>query len=138
MLLFSTPSFLPILPPSFFLSFFPFQRSILVIQQLCCVRFFCDPMDYSPSRLSSLHGIFQARILEWVAISFSKRSIPSLKGLLIMNFLHLILCSRIYPLVYSLWELEQNLYPAIAPGRVQYMGWQESDTTQQLEREGDC
>ena len=33
----------------------------------------CDPMDY---RLpgSSVHGIFQARILEWVAISFSRES----------------------------------------------------------------
>ena len=31
----------------------------------------CDPMDSSqPS--SSIHGIFQARILEWVAISFSR------------------------------------------------------------------
>ena len=33
----------------------------------------CDPMDCS-LRGSSVHGIFQARILEWVAISFSKRS----------------------------------------------------------------
>ena len=33
----------------------------------------CDPMDCSlPS--SSIHGIFQARILEWVATSFSRRS----------------------------------------------------------------
>ena len=30
----------------------------------------CDPMDYSPPG-SSVHGILQARILEWVAISFS-------------------------------------------------------------------
>ena len=30
----------------------------------------CDPMDCSPPG-SSVHGIFQARILEWVAISFS-------------------------------------------------------------------
>ena len=33
----------------------------------------CNPMDYSPPG-SSVHGIFQARILEWVAISFSRRS----------------------------------------------------------------
>ena len=32
----------------------------------------CDPMDYSLPR-SSVHGVFQARILEWVAISFSRR-----------------------------------------------------------------
>ena len=30
----------------------------------------CDPMDCSPPG-SSVHGIFQSRILEWVAISFS-------------------------------------------------------------------
>ena len=30
----------------------------------------CDPVDYSPPG-SSIHGILQARILEWVAISFS-------------------------------------------------------------------
>ena len=30
----------------------------------------CDPMDRSPPG-SSAHGILQARILEWVAISFS-------------------------------------------------------------------
>ena len=28
----------------------------------------CDPMDFSLAG-SSIHGIFQARILEWVAIS---------------------------------------------------------------------
>ena len=33
----------------------------------------CDPMDCNLPG-SSVHGIFQARILEWVAISFSRRS----------------------------------------------------------------
>ena len=33
----------------------------------------CDPMDCSPPD-SSVHGILQARILEWVAISFSRVS----------------------------------------------------------------
>ena len=33
----------------------------------------CDPMDCSLLG-SSVYGIFQARILEWVAISFSRRS----------------------------------------------------------------
>ena len=32
----------------------------------------CDPIDGSPSG-SSVPGIFQARILEWVAISFSNK-----------------------------------------------------------------
>ena len=30
----------------------------------------CDPTDSSPPG-SSIHGILQARVLEWVAISFS-------------------------------------------------------------------
>ena len=33
----------------------------------------CDPMDYSPPG-SSVRGIFQARILEWVAMPSSKGS----------------------------------------------------------------
>ena len=33
----------------------------------------CDPVDCSPPG-SSIHGILQARILEWVAISFFRRS----------------------------------------------------------------
>ena len=39
------------------------------VVQLCLTV--CDPMDCSPPG-SSAHGIFQARILEGVAISFSK------------------------------------------------------------------
>ena len=39
--------------------------------QLCLTL--CDPMDYSPPG-SSVYGISQARILEWVAISFSRGS----------------------------------------------------------------
>ena len=38
---------------------------------LSCVRLFCNPMDYSLPG-SSVHGISQARILESVAISFSR------------------------------------------------------------------
>ena len=33
----------------------------------------CDPMDCSLSG-SSVYGIFQARVLEWIAISFSRES----------------------------------------------------------------
>ena len=38
---------------------------------------YCDLMDCSPSG-SSVHGILQARVLEWVAISFSRGSNPGL------------------------------------------------------------
>ena len=44
--------------------------SVLVIQS-CLTA--CDPVDYSPPG-SSAHGILQAKILEWVAISISRRS----------------------------------------------------------------
>ena len=37
----------------------------------CSVMSLCDPMDCSPPG-SPVHGISQVRILEWVAISFSK------------------------------------------------------------------
>ena len=37
------------------------------------VRLFVTPMDYSPPG-SSVHGILQARILEWIAILFSRES----------------------------------------------------------------
>ena len=40
----------------------------------CCIQLFCDPMD---CRLpdSSVHGILQARILQWVANFFSRGSL---------------------------------------------------------------
>ena len=41
------------------------------VKSLSSVGLFCDPMDGSLPG-SSVHGIFQARILEWVAISFSR------------------------------------------------------------------
>ena len=37
------------------------------VAQLCPAL--CDPMDYSLQG-SSIHGIFQARVLEWVVVSF--------------------------------------------------------------------
>ena len=39
----------------------------------------CDPMDYSLPG-SSLHGILQARALEWVAIAFSKSQLSYFKS----------------------------------------------------------
>ena len=39
----------------------------VLVLQLCPT--FCNPMDCNPPG-SSVHGIFQARILEWVAIPF--------------------------------------------------------------------
>ena len=44
---------------------------VVVVWWLHQVQHFCDPMDYSPPG-SSVHSISQARILDWVAISFSR------------------------------------------------------------------
>ena len=41
------------------------------VAQLCLTL--CNPVDCSPPS-SSVHGILQARVLEWVAISFSRGS----------------------------------------------------------------
>ena len=38
-------------------------------KSLSCVRALCDPID------NTVHGILQARILEWVAIPFSRESL---------------------------------------------------------------
>ena len=45
----------------------------VVVQLVSCVQLFCNPMDCSLPG-SSVHGISQARILEWVALSFSRKS----------------------------------------------------------------
>ena len=46
------------------------------VQSSSYVRLLCDPVDYSPPA-SSVHGISQARILEWVVITFSRGSSQS-------------------------------------------------------------
>ena len=43
----------------------------VLVTQLCLTL--CNPMDCGPP-VSSVHEILQARILEWVAISFSRQS----------------------------------------------------------------
>ena len=49
-------------------------RLVVVVVVCCLVAEFCltlcHPMDCSPPG-SSIHGIFQVRILDWVTISFS-------------------------------------------------------------------
>ena len=50
---------------------FPNLIKLKLVTQSCLTL--CDPMDYSPPG-SSVHGILQARVPEWVAISFSRGS----------------------------------------------------------------
>ena len=64
-----------------------------------------DPMDYSLPG-SSIHGIFQARVLEWGAIAFSENE---------MNPLHLwslqrsCLKNKTQHMTESAWEGRKNL-----------------------------
>ena len=51
-------------------SFFGYSSKVLVLVSQLCLTL-CDAMDYSPPG-SSIPGILQARILEWVAIPFSR------------------------------------------------------------------
>ena len=51
---------------------FSHEREKLLVAQSCLTLF--DPMDYSLP--SSIPGILQARILEWVAIPFSRGPSP--------------------------------------------------------------
>ena len=58
----------------------PFSPVCLVLHACMLSHFnhvrLCDPMDHSPPG-SSVHGILQIRILEWVAISFSSHKVWS-------------------------------------------------------------
>ena len=82
----SYPRLLPLSPKAFSLHlchFCCFAYRIIVIVFLNSVSeksevaqscpTLCDPVDYSPPGFS-VHGILQARTLEWVAISFSRGS----------------------------------------------------------------
>ena len=74
----------------------------LMLSWLCCAQLFqsyptlCDPMKYSPPG-SSVHAILQARILEWVAISFSRGSSQP-RGVAIISDFPPPLCSLLYQL----------------------------------------
>ena len=59
---------------------------------LCVLLFYsqptlCDPIDCSPAD-SSVHGILQARILEWVAMPFSRGSSCQGSNLHLLHLLH--------------------------------------------------
>ena len=70
----------------------------MLVTQSCPTLY--DPVNHSPPG-SSVHGIFQARLLEWVAISFSK-ACP--EGLV---FLRIILLTWIGVFQVDFWEAEK-------------------------------
>ena len=55
----------------------PSSGDLLCVRTQVCLTL-CNPMNCSPQD-SSVHGISQARILEWVAISFSRGSLWPIK-----------------------------------------------------------
>ena len=65
----------------FYFSLLLIGITLCVIAQSCPTL--CDPMDCSLWG-SFVHGMFQARVLEWVAISFSKVS-PSVQSSVIQS-----------------------------------------------------
>ena len=54
-------------------------KYIMLHPCMCACPTLWDPMDYSPPA-SSVHGILQARILEWVAVPSSRGSSRSRNG----------------------------------------------------------
>ena len=62
------------IPENIYLGLIDYSKafdSVVVVAQSCPTL--CNPMDCSPPG-SSIYGIFQARVLEWAAISFSRAS----------------------------------------------------------------
>ena len=57
-----------------------FPTSCWLVWFLSRVQLFCDPTDWSPPG-SSVHGISQARILEWVVIPFYAAAAAAAKSL---------------------------------------------------------
>ena len=56
------------------------QTTIMRAKLLQSCRTLCDPMDHSPPG-SSVQRILQARILEWVAMPFSRGIFPANPGI---------------------------------------------------------
>ena len=80
-----------------FFLFTHLSESVL-LTQLCLT--FCEPMDCSPPG-SCVHGILQARVLEWVAISFSRGSSPPRDRYWV---------SCIAGRVFTIWFTEEQIY----------------------------
>ena len=73
------------------------------VAQSCLIL--CDPMNCSPPG-SSVHGISQARILKWVAISFSRGIFPT--QALNPRLLHLMLWQEVSYKLYHLVSQKKN------------------------------
>ena len=100
----------------------------------------CDPVDCSPPG-SSVHGILQVRILEWIAVSFSRGSsqpwsllkFMSIESVMLSN--HLILCHpllllpsifpsiRVFPKELALCIRQPNIEASASVPPMNIQGW---------------
>ena len=76
-----------------------------------------EPMDRSLSD-SSIHGIFQARVLEWVTITFSNLSLGKQKLKFIKTYAHRVEKAMAPPSSTLAWKIAWTE----EPGRLQSMG----------------
>ena len=74
------------------------------VAQSCLIP--SKPMDWSPPG-SSVHGIFQARVLEWVAIAFSDKGILA-NANTCANTWSTYIFSHIHIKINSVFPLENN------------------------------
>ena len=79
----------------------PYMLCYAKLLQLCPTL--CNPMDYSPPR-SSVHGILQARILEWVAIPSSNK-ILIYSNICLLITLYILFC-RFYMFICDILPIE--------------------------------
>ena len=75
----------------------------VLVAQLCLTL--CNPMGCSPLG-SSVHGILQARILEWVAIPFSRGFLTQGSNLALLRCRHII-----YPLSHQMKNVKTVVNP---------------------------
>ena len=106
-------------------------NSVLCAQLLGCAQLLCNPMDWSPPG-SSLHGILQARILEWVAISLSGN--PLDPGMEPTSLESLALKGRLFT-TSTTWEAQEILvshYFLLSTVQISFCHKYFSDHTSQL------
>ena len=82
----------------------------------------CDPMECNPPG-SSVHGILQARILEWVAISFSRGSSQPRNRLCLSS--SPALADRLFTTRASLVAQMVKCLPAVWETWVWSLGWED-------------
>ena len=90
---------------------------VVVVSSLNCVRLL-QPHGLEPAN-SSVYGILQARILEWVAIFFSRESFPPrnhIQGTCIAGklFTKSAMSAYIYIYIYMENKIQYNMYDYVS------------------------